>query len=79
MDIVIKLKHPIVFGSARIEEFSIRAMKAGDLRTLQSLGDNQTILTLGLISLLSGHPDGVVDELQGEDLKAVLKAVDGFI
>jgi hypothetical protein len=75
--VVIKLKSPITFGSRTVEQLTIRAPKAKDLRRVnQSASPMQT--SLDMASWLTGELKEVIDELEGDDLRDVLKVVDDF-
>lgn len=75
--VVIKLRSPILMGSRRIEEITIRPVKAKHLRTLKS-SDDPMQATLAMASKLSGEITEVIDELVGDDLRDVLAAVNTF-
>ncbi len=75
--VVIKLRHPITFGSRTIEQITIRPVKAKDLRSIKP-GSDPMATTLLMASKLSGQTDEVIDELSGDDLRDVLDAVNTF-
>lgn len=76
--VVIKLRSPIQLGSRRLDEITVRPVKAKHLRSIQGAG-NDLLQTLDLASKLTGEPKEVIDELEGEDLGEVLAAVNGFL
>lgn len=76
--IVITLLHPITFGSRHIDRITIRPVKAKHLRAIKQT-DGDMAQTLLLASKLSGELPEIIDELEGQDLGAVLEAVNRFL
>lgn len=76
--VIIKLDKPITFGSRTVEQLTIRPVKAKDLRHDKDT-DSGMVRTLAMLSRLSGEPSQVIDELEGNDLKRALKAVNDFL
>jgi len=75
--VVIRLRSPIVFGSKRIEEITVRPVKAKHLRSYNS-SDDAMKNTLVMASKLTGLLSEEIDELEGDDLREVLAAVNAF-
>ena len=79
------LKHKIVLTkrssqgetTEEITELTLRRPKAKDLRIMDKpMGE--VAKTIELIAALSGHPTKVIDEVDGEDLEALGKVIEGF-
>jgi len=75
--VLIKLRSPIVFGSKRIEEITVRPIKAKHLRSYKA-SEEPMKSTLAMASKLTGELPEVIDELEGDDLRDVLAAVNAF-
>lgn len=75
--VVIALRHPITFGSRRITEITVRPVKAKYMRSIKG-SDDHFQSTLAMASKLTGEPSQVIDELEGQDLRDVLAAVNAF-
>lgn len=76
-EIVIKLKLPIEYGSETIRELVLRRPKAKDFRSLPmdpAIGD-----MLDLAGDLAGQPTSVIDELDVEDMMAVVDELGKFM
>ena len=77
--VVINLSSPIEFAGKRYDTITVRPIKAKDLRRCQAKpGDDSLGWVLEMAGYLTGEVDQVIDELEGEDLGAVLAAVSAF-
>ena len=76
--VTVKLRHPIEFGSERIEKLKLRPIKGKDMRRLKSPADRPMAMIIELAGYLSGQPTQVIDDLEGEDLQDVIRVVSGF-
>lgn len=75
----LELQYPIKWGKKDpelIETLEFRRMKARDLRNLPD-GDGER--TIVLVARLTGHPPSAIDELDGADLAAAGKIIEGFL
>ncbi len=71
------LKTPIKFGTETISEFELRRLKAKDFRSLPAeLGFDDM---LSLASASAAQPPSVIDELDAEDMTALMAVVAGFL
>lgn len=75
--VVIKLRKPITLGNRTIDQITIRPVKAKHMRAIKQ-SDSDMATTLLMASKLSGEISEVIDELEGEDLREVLEAVNAF-
>lgn len=75
--VVIKLRKPATFGSRTIEQMTIRPLKGRDMRRYEQ-ASGQVGKSLLFASILSGEMPGMIDELEGEDLGAVMDTVNDF-
>lgn len=75
--VVIALRKPIKFGSRTITEITVRPVKAKHMRAIKPT-DGAMATAILMASKLSGELPEVIDELEGEDLRDVLRAVDDF-
>lgn len=75
--VVITLRKPITFGGRTVTQLTLRAPKGKDLRRIK---DSTSSLedALDMAGWLSGEIKEVIDELEGDDLKEVIKVVNGF-
>ncbi len=73
-----ELKVPVTFEGKEHAFISLRRIKGKDLRAITREEDKieQTFL---IIRLLSNWPPEGVDELDGEDIEAISKIVEGFM
>lgn len=76
--IVITLRKPIESGKTTITELTIRPVKGKDLRRLKD-SESGMIQTLNMLCWLSGQSMQVVDEIEGDDLRDAIKAVNDFL
>lgn len=60
-----------------VTEITIRPPKGKDLRRVDRT-KSAIATSLDMASWLSGEPTQIIDELEGADLREVLKVVDGF-
>lgn len=74
----ITLQHPIQFGDKTVNKLDIRKPKAGDFRMLKNL-DQPFGMMLDLAAELSGLPASVLDDLEADDLPAVMEVMSGFL
>ncbi len=76
---VVKLQHPIQFGSERITSLEFRRGRMGDIKGMK-LGDTVATEQLVLLaSRLSGQPTNVIEMLDVEDAGEVMEiALDFF-
>lgn len=74
----IPLLHPVPFGDQIIDKLEIRKPKARDFRGLKNL-DQPFSMMLDLAAELSGLPASVVDDLEADDLPAVMEVMSGFL
>lgn len=77
--ITIKLTHPIDIGNTHIDEIGLRPVKGKDMRLMKVDEARSAASVMWLAGRLSGHIQAVTDELQGKDLCAVIKTVNGFL
>jgi hypothetical protein len=75
--VTITLRKPVARGSETITAITIRPLKGKYLRQLNE-DENNIVNALNFASYLSGEPSGVIDELEGDDLRDVVKAVNDF-
>lgn len=75
--VVIKLRKPVTFGSKVIDTITLRPLKGKDMRRLKE-SDGNVGNALNFASILSGELPEVIDEIEGEDLGAVMSAVNDF-
>ena len=76
--VVINLSSPIEFAGKRYDTITVRPIKAKDLRRCQAKPEDSLKFALEMTGYLTGEVDQVIDELEGEDLGAVLAAVTAF-
>jgi hypothetical protein len=60
-----------------VEQLTIRPPKGKDLRRIDRT-KSPIAISLDMASWLTGEPTQIIDELEGTDLREVLKIVDGF-
>jgi len=75
--VTITLRKPITFGSRTIDQITIRPLKGKDMRRYND-AQGDVGKSLLFASILSGEMPGMIDELEGEDLGAVMDAVNAF-
>lgn len=77
---ILKLKHPIVFGSATIEQLEFAVLKGKHLRGLPPIKEDEVSFDflLQLVHKLTAQTPRVIDELQGEDLMAAIEVAGDF-
>ncbi len=75
--VTIKLRKPITIGNRTVEQLTIRPVKAKHMRAIKA-NDTSLSTTLLMASKLSGEISEVIDELEGDDLRDVLEAVNAF-
>lgn len=75
--VVIRLRKAITFGSRTIEQITIRPLKGKDMRHYDE-ARGEVGKALLFAHVLSGEMPGMIDELEGADLGAVISAVNGF-
>lgn len=73
----IKLTTPIQYGTETISELELRAPKAKDMRGLPLNMDMDSMLMLA--SRCAAQPPSVIDELEFDDLTAVMEAIGSFL
>lgn len=73
---VVKLGHPIRFGSELITEMTVQRIKAKHLRGIDQETTNGQ---LELLSRITGQPPAVIDDLDAVDLKELDQVVQGFL
>lgn len=74
----VQLAYPITWGSETITALTFRRPKGKDFRSLPAEGILMGHI-LDLAARLCGKPGAVMDELDGEDLEAVMELVGGFM
>lgn len=72
--IVVKLQHPIEYGSEMIYELKLRRAKGKEYRAFHG-GDPSMDEMLDLLGKLSGQPPSVIDELDGDDIEGAFEAM----
>lgn len=77
MDVVIKLREPITFGSETISELRVRPPKAKDIRTLPAKPTTGDILNLA--GRLCGLTPPQIDEMGMADTSELLEVVGNFM
>lgn len=61
----------------KVDQLTIRPPKGKDLRRVDR-SKSPIAVSLDMASWLSGEPTQIIDELEGSDLREVLKVVDDF-
>lgn len=79
MSVSLKLKYPIPVGDTMVTELVFQPLKAKHKRDLVMKDGVYFGPTYKLAADLSGQPDAVIGELQGEDLVAVEEIIAGFL
>jgi hypothetical protein len=72
------LKVPVTFEGKEHTFIPLRRIKGKDLRAI-TREDDTTEKTFLIIRLLSNWPPEGVDELDGEDIEAISKIIEGFM
>ena len=78
--IILKLKHPIIFGSTTIEQLEFAVLKGKHLRGLPPMKEKEVSFDflLQLVHKLTAQPPRVIDELEGEDVMAAIEVAGDF-
>ncbi len=74
----ITLLHPVKFGDETIDKLDIRKPKARDFRALGNL-DRPFSMLLDLAAQLTALPASVLDDLDADDLPALMEVMSGFL
>lgn len=77
--VVIELDHPIEFGGETTTVLTVRPLKAKWLRGLNVSEERSMDMLLTLAERLTGKLGAIINELKGDDLRAVLEAVSDFL
>ena len=79
--ISIVLSEPIAWEGRKITELSLRRPKVRDLRTMEETATTrpgQLDQGAAMVALLTGLPEGAVEELDAADFTKVSEAIAGF-
>lgn len=71
------LKFPVSHGTEEVKELELRRPKGKDLRKLPAEPSTSDVLNLG--ASLAGVTPSVVDEMDAEDVMALVEVVKGFL
>lgn len=76
--VVIDLKYPFEFADDLIDKIELRRPKGKDIKACVK-GVAPVAETMALAARISGHLPAVFDEMDAEDLTAVMDAVGNFM
>lgn len=74
-----KLKYPVEVDGQTVTEINLRRAKAKDLRALEAAKDGEGIEeTFLMLSILSGQPVAVIEDLDLEDFTPLAEKIADF-
>ena len=79
LPIVVKLKYPVKWGQETIDSIKFdRRLKAKDMKGIPA-SHIQFEHMIKLLAKLTGIAETMLDEIDGEDIMAVMEVVQGFL
>lgn len=76
--ITLTLRKPVKHGELMVTEITIRPIKAKFMRTLDRSA-SPLEQTFSMANKITGQTTQVLDEIEGDDLRDLLKHVNGFL